>query len=91
MVRQRYAQRLDLGAQITLFDDPAGPSAADQLVLADDCSVRLDQCHEDVKSAPAEFDRATVCENFSAMRRDPETAELDARRCFGHGIHEARV
>jgi len=91
VVRQRYAQRLDLGAQITLFDDPAGPSAADQLVLADDCSVRLDQCHQHVEGAPAELYRPAVGKNFAAMRQDPEAADLDARRCFGHGIHKARL
>jgi hypothetical protein len=25
------------------------------------------------------------------MRQDPETAELDARQRFGHGIHKQRV
>ena len=90
MVRQRYAQRLDLGAQITLFDDPAGPSAADQLVLADDCPVCLDQRHQHVEGAPAELYRPAFGKNFAAMRQDPETAELDARRCLERGIHEVK-
>jgi hypothetical protein len=86
-VRQGYAQRPYLGAQIAFFDDPARPDAADQLVLADDRPVGLDQRHEHIEGAPAELYRPAVGENFAAMRQDPETAELDARRRFGHGIH----
>jgi hypothetical protein len=90
-VRQRHAERPDLGAQIALFDDPARPDAANQLVFADDRAVGLDQRHEYVEGAPAEFDRPAVGKNFAAMRQDPETAELDARRRFGHGIHGRRL
>jgi hypothetical protein len=86
-VGQSYAERPDLGAQIALFDDPTRPGAADQLVFADDGPVGLDQRHKHVEGAPAELYRPTVGKNFAAMRQDPETAELDARRRFGHGIH----
>ena len=89
-VSQRHAERPDLGAQIALFDDPARPDPADQLVLADDRPVGLDQRHEYVEGAPAEFDRLAVGKNFAAMRQDPETAELDARRRFVHRIHGCR-
>jgi len=60
---------------------------ADQLVLADDHPVGLDQCHQHVEGPSAEFYRPAIGKNFTAMRQDPETAELDARRRFGHGIH----
>jgi hypothetical protein len=76
-----------LGTKIALFDDPARPDAADQLVLPDHHSVRLDQRHQQIKGAAAESYRPAVGENFAAMRQDPETAELDARRRFGQGIH----
>ena len=63
------------------------PGAADQLVLANDLPVSLDQRHQHVVGPAAELYRPVVGENFAAMRQDPETAELDARRRFGHGIH----
>jgi hypothetical protein len=86
-VTQGDAQRPDLRAQIAFFDDPARPNAADQHVLVDERSVRLDQHHQHVEGAPAEFYRPAISEHFAAMRQDPETAELDARRRFGHRIH----
>jgi len=85
---QGCAERLDLSSQVALFDDPAWPNAAHQLVLADDRPVGLDQRHEHVVGAPAELYRPTVGKNFAATRQDPETAELDARRRFGHWIHK---
>jgi hypothetical protein len=84
---QGQAERPDLGPQIAFFDDPARPDPADEVVFADDGSVGPDQRHEYVEGAPAELNRPAVGENFAAMRQDPETAELDARRRFGHGIH----
>ena len=86
-VSQSCTEGPDLGAQIAFFDDPAGPNAADQLFLADNGPVRLDQRKEYIKGASAELYRSTVGENFAAMRQDPVTTELDARRRFGHGIH----
>ena len=90
-MRQGRAEGPDLGAQIAFLDDPTRPDAADQLVLADNRPVRVHQCHEYVEGAPAEFDRLSVGENFAAMRQDPETAELDARRRFGYRIHGRRL
>jgi hypothetical protein len=87
-VPQGYAECPDLSAQIALFDDPARPDPADQFVLANDRAVGCDQRHKDIIGAPAEFYRPAVGENLAAMRQDPETAELDARRPFGHGIHK---
>src|SRR6516165_6963041 len=86
-VSQSCTEGRDLGAQIAFFDDPAGPDTADQLVLADNGTAGLDQRQEHIKGASAEFYRPAVGEDFAAMRQDPETAELDARRRFGHGIH----
>ena len=44
-----------------------------------------------IEGAPAELYRPAVDENFAAMRQDPETAELDARRRFRDGIHDDRL
>jgi hypothetical protein len=38
-----------------------------------------------LQTAPGELYRLIVSENFAALRQDPETAELEARRRFGHG------
>ena len=85
---QGGTERPDLCSQVAFFDDPARPNAAHQLIFADDRPVGLDQCYEHVVGAPAELYRPAVGKNFAAMRQDPETAELDARRSFGHGIHK---
>jgi len=53
--------------------------------------LALDQRHEHVESAPAELKRPAVGENRAALRQDPETAELEARRRFGYGIHGWRL
>ena len=76
-----------MGPQIAFLDHPAGPNSAHQLVPADDRPVGLDQRDKQVVGAATEFYRPAIGENFAAMRQDPETAELDARRRFGHGIH----
>jgi len=76
-----------LGVQIVVLDDPARPDTAHQLVFADDGAVGLDQHHEHIESAPAEFHRPAVGEYFAALRQDPETAELEPRRRFGPVIH----
>jgi hypothetical protein len=69
------------------LDDPVGPHARHQRVLGDDGSARLDQRHQHVEGAPAELDRPAVGEQLAAMRQHPETAERDARRWLGGGIH----
>jgi len=74
-----FAQYRNRALQAVLLDDPAGPDAAHQLVLADDSPRRLDQRHQHVEIAAAEFDRSAVGKKFAAMRHDPETAELDDR------------
>src|SRR6516164_4822805 len=51
----------------------------------------LDQHHEYIESTPAEFHQSAVGENFTALRQDPETTELEARRGFGYGIHGRRL
>jgi len=62
-------------------------SSTIRLVFADDGAVGLDQHHEHIESAPAEFHRPAVGEYFAALRQDPETAELEPRRRFGPVIH----
>ena len=73
--------------QIVLLDDPTRPDPADQIGLADDRPVGLDERDEHIESAPAELYRPTVGENFAALRQDSETAELEARWRFGYWIH----
>src|SRR5262249_54088485 len=87
VVRESPAECLYLGVQIVVLDNPAWPDPAHQLFFADDGPVSLDQPQEHSESAPAEFHRPTVGENFAALWEDPETTELEARRRFGNGIH----
>jgi hypothetical protein len=54
------AQRRNLGMQIFLLDDPVGPHARHQRILAEDSSARLDQRLQQIESAPAELDRLAV-------------------------------
>ena len=88
---ERLAQRRDLHLQVVLFDDPAGPDAAHQLVLAQDRAARVDQRDEHVEGAPAQLERDAVCEQFAALPQQPETAELDDRRRIGTLIHGQRL
>src|SRR5437762_12894662 len=70
------AQGRDLDMQAALLDDPVRPNALHQRVLADGSAVPLDKRHQHIKGAPAEVDRATVGEELTPMRQDPEAAEL---------------
>jgi hypothetical protein len=91
VVRESLAQRLYLGVQIIVLDDPARPDPAHQLVFADDRPVGLDQQQKHIESTPAEFHPPTVGENFAALRQDPKATEFEARRRFGYGIHNRRL
>jgi hypothetical protein len=82
-LRESLAQRLYLGVQVAVLDDPARPDPAHQLVFADDGAICLNQCHEHIESTPAELHRPAVGEHFATLRQDPETAELEARWRFG--------
>jgi hypothetical protein len=83
------AQRRDLGLQIVFLDDPVGPHARHQRVLADDLAARLDQRHQHIEGAPAELDRLAVSDELAAVRHHPETPERDTRRCFGGAFHRS--
>src|SRR5215831_11211459 len=91
VVRGSLTQRLYLGVQIVVLDDPARPDPAHQLVFTDDRSVGLDQHQKHIESTPTEFQRATVGENFAALRQDPKATEFEARRRFGYGIDNRRL
>src|SRR5215831_14598044 len=91
VIRESLAERLYLGVKIVVLDDPARPDPAHQLVFADDRPVGLDQHQKHIESTPTEFQRATVGENFAALRQDPKATEFEARRRFGYGIHNRRL
>jgi hypothetical protein len=63
-----------------LIDDPALPDAAQERVLPDHCSRRLNQRQQYIERAAAERYRPAVGEQLAAMRKDAEVAEFDARR-----------
>jgi hypothetical protein len=65
-----FAQRGNSALPGVFLDDPASPDAAHQLVLADDSPCRLDQHHQHVEIASAEFDRPVVGEKLAAPRHD---------------------
>ena len=88
--RECLTQRRDLGLQAVVFDDPIWPDAIHQRVLIDYSTGRLDERHQHIERAPAELHPPALGEKLAAMRQDPETAEVDCRRCFRHGIHDGR-
>jgi hypothetical protein len=55
------------------LDDPIGPHARHQRVLANQCATRLDRCHQHVKGANADPDRPAIGEQLAAMRQQEET------------------
>src|SRR5207248_9456445 len=65
-----FAQRGNRALQAVFLDGPASPAAAHQLVFADDSPWRLDQRHQHVEIASAEFDRPAVSQQVAAMRPD---------------------
>jgi len=85
--REHLAQCRDVDLQIILFDDPAGPNALHQRILADDSAARLDQCHQHVERARSKFHRPIVGKQLASIGQNPETAELDCRRGNGCGTH----
>jgi hypothetical protein len=80
------AQRRNVRLQIVFLDDPVGPHARHQRVLADDGSPRLDQRHQHVEAAAAELDRSAVGEQLATMRQHLKTSEREVPRCFGGGF-----
>ena len=77
----------NLPLEIIFLDDPLGPHPRHQSVLGNHSATRLNQRHQHVKGATAEFDRPAIGEQFAAMRQQQEASERDTRRCFGGGIH----
>jgi len=63
------AQCRNLNLQIVFLDDAIRPYALDQGLLTDDRSLRIDQCHEHVKSTPADLDWSSVGKELAAARR----------------------
>jgi hypothetical protein len=86
-----FAQCRNLARQAVLFDDPAPPDAAQQLVFADDRPGLLDQRHQQVEGAPTEPYGSAVGEQFAAMRQDAERAEVDDRRWVRLANHDGRL
>ena len=81
------AQRRNLSLKVILLDNPVGPDARHQRILADDPATRLDQCDQHIKRAPAELERAAIREQLAAVRQYLEATERDVGQWFGSRIH----
>src|SRR5260370_35041626 len=75
------AQCRNLNLQIVLLDDAIRPYALHHSALADDRSLRIDQCHEHVKSAPADLDWSSVGKELAAVRPNLETHQAHTHQC----------
>src|SRR3989442_15312937 len=76
---EHLAQRGDLGLEVVLLDDPVGPDAAHQLVLADDGGPGVDEGEERGEGTTTELDQRAVDEELAAIPHDLEAAERQDR------------
>ena len=81
------AQRRNLDLEGVLLNDPVRPGARHQLVFADNGTMRLDQCQQQVEGTAAELDWLVVGKQLTAKRQHLETAEGKACRWFCGGVH----
>ena len=79
--------RMEIRVEAAFLDDPPGPDAPHQLVLAEDIAMGLDERHQHVERPPTELDRLAIGEQFAAMRQDLKAAELDR----GNRSHRGRL
>lgn len=73
------AQQEDLNLEISRIHKNARPDKGHELVLCDKRPVGIDENHQEIEGASAEFDRYTIGEQLPLPRQYAETAELDRR------------
>jgi hypothetical protein len=81
ILAKRFAQGKDLELQIVGADDHTRPNPALQLVFCNERSIGLDEHHQYIERACAEFDRHAAGEQSTLAQQHAEAAELE--RCVG--------
>ena len=81
VLAKSFAQGEDLEFQIIGDDDHTRPNSALQLVLCDERSIGLDEHHQYIERACAEFDRHAASEQSPLAQQHAEAAALE--RCVG--------
>ena len=76
---ESLAQRRDLDLQILLGDDDAWPGSAQQLLLADQCTIRFEQDEEQIESARPQLDRDSLEKQLPLAQQYPKTPEFERR------------
>ncbi len=61
----------NLRLEDVLLDDPVGPHAADEVVLAEDRAVSVDEGHQRVERPPAQLDRPAIDQQLAAVAGRP--------------------
>lgn len=79
VLAESLAQCRDLNLEISLGDKNARPNKGQEFVLCDKRPVGIDENHQEIEGASAEFDRYTIGEQLPLPRQYAETAELDRR------------
>ena len=74
---EHLAQCGDLPLEVILLDNPVGPYPVHQFVLAEDSAPGVDEDHEGIERASAEFDRPAVGEQLSAMADHRKAAKFN--------------
>lgn len=77
---ERPANGGDLRFESVLLDDPVGPDALDQGILADHPAVGFYQRHQHIEGSSRELGRRAIAQDVSTIRSDLPTTELEDRR-----------
>ena len=68
----------------------SGQNSAQDLVLGNERAARLDEDHEHIERAAAQFNGDSVGAELAAVRQQPEPAELDSLQGFVGQPHGER-
>ena len=88
---EHLTQGGDLRREVVLLDDPVGPHAAHELVLAEDCAASVDEGHERLERPRAQLDRPAIGQQLAAMADDLESAKFNGCRMFGQPSHSGQI
>jgi hypothetical protein len=76
---ESLAQRGDLNLEISPLDKNARPNKGQELVFCDKRPIGVDENHQEIKGASAQFHRHAIGKQLPAPRQYAETAELQRR------------
>ena len=79
IIAESFAQGRDLNLQVLLGDEDAWPDTAQEILLADQCTIGLEQYKEEIKGAGSERDGDSFGKQQALAQQYFKTAELDRR------------